>query len=114
MLVCGLWGRIAGAAASVETGSGEGTSRNSASAGAQTMSGARRRGSRGARISTPFVVQARISLLGANTGSSRISSLWPWARYRPVRGDSVYVADGGKGNKMRQCDENLAARGQPE
>lgn len=36
------------------------------------MSGATTRRSRGARISTPFVVQARISLLGAKTGSPRI------------------------------------------
>jgi hypothetical protein len=44
-------------------------------------------------------------LLGANKGSGPLLPFWSWAKYRSGRGDSVYVAGGGKGGE--DCAEDM-------
>ena len=95
-------------------GLGREASRNSACAGAQTMSGARTRRSRGARISTPCVVQARISLLGANTGSSRIHLCGRGQDIAPVEATRRMLRTVVRATKCAGEMKILAARAQPE
>ena len=84
---------------------------------AQT-SGARTRRGRGARISTPC--GSREHKFAWREEVAPLLPFWLWARYRSGRGDSVYVADGGKGGgecaedmkiRLRALDRNAQKRG---